>query len=97
MQQKAKLNPIDLDAAAEAERFGALAISRRSKFRGAKMTKCGLTTAQVRVLVDSASNIFSVLKRVKKVRAGKTTLAFSEHGDREIVEMRGKKRALAHR
>jgi hypothetical protein len=91
------LSLIDLDAAAEAESFGALAISGRSKHRGAKMTKCGLTTEQVRVLVESATDIFHMLKRVKKVRAGRTTLAFSEHDGKQIVEMKGMKRALAHR
>jgi|GEM_PF-4453244 len=85
--QNTNLNPIDLDAAAEAERFGALAVSRRSKNRGAKLTKKGLTTAQLRVLVDSASYIFGVLKRVRKVHVGKTTLEFSERGNKEIVEM----------
>ena len=61
------------------------------------MTKCGLTTEQVRVLIESSTDIFHMLKRVKKVRAGKTTLAFSEQDGKQIVEMRGMKRALAHR
>jgi hypothetical protein len=91
-----KLNLIDLDAAAEAERFGALAVSRRSKNRGAKMTKYGLTTAQLRVLIDSASNLVYVLKRVKKVHVGKMILELSERGNTEIVEIQGMKRALAH-
>ena len=91
------MNLIDLDAVGEAERFGALAISRNPKHRGAKMLKCGLTTDQVRVLVESATNIFDLLKRVRKVRAGRTTLAFREQDGKQIVEMRGMKRALAHR
>lgn len=92
-----KLNPIDLDAAAEAERFGALAVSRRSKNRRAKMTKYGLTTAQLRVVIESASHLIYVLKRIKKpLHVGKTTLALSERGDTEIVEMQGMKHALAH-
>jgi hypothetical protein len=95
-KKNTKLNLIDLDAVGEAERFGALAISQRSKHHGARMLKCGLTTAQARVLVESATDIFHMLKRVKKVRAGKTTLAFSEHDGKQIVEMKGMKRALAH-
>ncbi len=95
--QNTKLNPIDLDAAAEAERFGALAVSRRSKNRGAKMTKYGLTTAQLRVLVESASHLIYVLKRIKKpLHVGKTTLEFSERGNTEIVEIQGMKHSFAH-
>ena len=97
MMQNTKLTLEDLDAVGEAERFGALAISRNPKHRGAKMLKCGLTTAQARVLVESATSIFEQLKRVKKLRVGKTTLAFSEQDGKQIVEMRGMKRALAHR
>lgn len=94
--QNAKLNPIDLDAAAEAERFGALAVSRHSKNNRAKMTKNGLTTAQRRALINSASDLVNIMKRVKKVHAGRMTVAFSTRGDTETVEIQGLKRALAH-
>jgi hypothetical protein len=104
MMQNTKLSLEDLDAVAEAERFGALAISRSSRNRGAKMTKYGLTTAQLRVLKDSASNLVYALKGVKglnagkkKVHVGKMILELTERGNTEIVEIRGMKRALAHR
>lgn len=87
--QKDKLNSIDWDAAAEAERFGALAISRRSKNRGAKMTKYGLTTAQLRVCRESASHLVHILKRVKQpLHIGKTILELTEQGkkgDEELI------------
>lgn len=95
--QNRKLNPVDLDAAAEAERFGVLAVSRRSKNRGAKMTKYGLTTAQLRAVVESASHLVCVLKRIKiPLHVGKATLELSERGGTEIVEMQGLKHAVAH-
>ena len=84
--QKEKLNSIDWDAAAEAECFGALAISRRSKNRGAKMTKYGLTTAQLAVCVKSASNLVHILKRVKQpLHSGKTIFELTAQGKKEIV------------
>lgn len=81
---------IDLDAAAEAESFGALAINRREKNRGARLTKYGLTTAQLRVLRDSAANMVYLLKRAQQpVHVGKATFRLSERGDKEIVSIQG--------
>ncbi len=84
--QKEKVNPIDWDAVAEAERFGALAVSRRSKNRGARMTASGLTTAQLRVVEDSASYLVRTLKRVKRpLRIGRTRLELRGQGKKEFV------------
>lgn len=78
--------PIDWDEVAEAEKFGALAVSRRARNRGARMTKYGLTTAQLRVVGESASRLVATLRRVKKpLRIGKTRLELSKQGKREIV------------
>ena len=87
---KNKLKSIDWDAAADAEAVGALAVSRSAKNRGAKMTKYGLTTAQLRVLKDSASRLVHVLKRVNQpLHIGKTILELTARGKKEIVAIRG--------
>lgn len=85
-----KVKAIDWDAVAEAETVGALAVSRRAKHRRAKMTTSGLTTAQLRVLRDSASQLVVVLRRFKKpLRIGNAVFELSEHGKKEVVEIQG--------
>ncbi len=80
------VTPIDWDKVAEAEEFGAMAVSRRARNRGARMTKYGLTTAQLKVVEDSASRLVATLRRVKKpLQIGKTRFELSEQGKREIV------------
>lgn len=84
--EKNKPDLIDLDAVAEAERFGALAISRHAKNRGARMTASGLTTAQLRVVGDSASYLVRTLKRIKRpLRIGRTRLTLRGQGKKEFV------------
>jgi len=87
---KNKLGPIDWEAAADAEAAGALAVSRYAKHRNAKMTKCGLTTAQLQVLKESASHLVHVLRRVKQpLHIGKIILELSARGKKEIVAISG--------
>jgi hypothetical protein len=88
--QKIKSHPIDWDAAAEAERFGALAVSRRKRNRRAKMAKDGLTTAQKAVCMESVVNLVSLLKRLNKpLHLGKTTLELSQRGAETTVAIHG--------
>ena len=81
-----------LDAAAEAEVGGALAVSRNPKHRGAKMTASGMTTAQLRVVLDYAHRLVAIMKSVgsrKTLHIGKATLQLTERGREEILAMRG--------
>ena len=87
-----KLHQAHLDAAAEAEMFGALAISSNPKNRLARMTKYGKTTAQLRVIRQSAQRLFAVLRQVgpeRMLRIGKATLQLRQHGREEILVTRG--------
>ncbi len=84
------MESIDWDAVAEAETVGALAVSRRSKHRRAKMTTSGLTTAQLRVLRDSVSQLVGALRRSgKPLRIGNATFELSEQGKKETVAIQG--------
>jgi len=83
MMNKNKIAPIDLDAVAEAERCGALAVSRTRKKRGARMTPSGKTTAQLRVIFSSAQRLFAALRQVapgQPLHNGRATLQLKQHG-----------------
>lgn len=87
-----KQKHLDLDAIAEAERFGALAISSNPKHRRARMTKSGKTTAQLRVILQSAQRLFRVLRQIgpeRTLRIGKATLQLRQNGREEILAARG--------
>ncbi len=80
---KNKVSSIDLDAVAEAERFGALAVGRIRKNRGARMTPSGKTTAQLRVIFSSAQRLFAALRQVaseQPLHIGRATLRLKQHG-----------------
>lgn len=83
---------LDFDAIADAEVGGALAVSRSAKNRGARMTKYGLTTAQLRVVVEYAHRLLVIFRQAgakKVLHIGKATLRLREHGREEILAMRG--------
>ena len=83
---------LDLDAIADAEVFGALAVSSSRRFRGARMTKYGKTTAQLRVLRSSARRVFAMLRQVgakRPLHIGKATLELTKHGRGETLAVRG--------
>lgn len=83
---------LDLDAIADAEAFGALAVGGSRKNRGARMTEHGMTTAQLRVLGASARRLFAMLRQVgskKALHIGKATLQLKQQGRKEILAARG--------
>ena len=84
--QKRKKSRVDWNAVGAAESFGALAVSRRAKNRGARMNRSGLTTAQMQVLEDSASHLVNALKRAKRpLLTRKLRLELRETGKKDFV------------
>ena len=90
MRKKGK--HLDLDAIADAEAVGALAVSSSRKFRGARMTKHGKTTAQLRVLLSSVRRVFAMIRPVGAkgpLHIGNVTLALTQRGREETLAVRG--------
>lgn len=86
-----KIKQLDLDAIADAEAVGALAVGRSPKNRGARMTKHGKTTAQLRVLHASARRVFAMLRQVgteRPLHIGKATFQLKQHGREETLAVR---------
>ncbi len=83
---------IDLERAAEAEDFGALALSAERKHRDAPTTGEQFTPAQSRALSDLVHSLVQVAKEAgaeqKRVTVGGVSFELREHGVEEILSIR---------
>ena len=64
----------------------------RAKNRGARMTKRGVTTAQLRVAREYTRSLFAFLRQLgggKTIHIGKATLQLRQNGRKAILETRG--------
>jgi hypothetical protein len=83
---------IDLERAAEAEAFGALAVSAERKHRDAPTKGSQFTPAQSRALSDLVHSLVQVAREAgaerKRVSVGGVSLELREEGAEEILSIR---------
>jgi hypothetical protein len=83
---------IDLQKAAEAEAFGALAVGANRKHRSGGAFKRPFTTAQNRAVSDLARSLVKVAKEAgaerKRVTIGDVSFDLQEIGNEEILSIR---------
>ncbi len=83
---------IDLQKAAEAEVFGALAVGENRKHRSGGTVKRPFTAAQNRAVSDLASSLVKVAKEAgaerKRVTIGDVSFDLQENGNEEILSIR---------
>lgn len=83
---------IDLERAAEAEAFGALAVSAERKHRHASGNGHRFTPAQRRALSDLVHSLVQVARQAgaeqKRVSVGDVSLELREEGAEEILSIR---------
>jgi len=83
---------VDLDRAAEAEAFGALAVSAERKHRVAPIPGERFTPAQSRALSDLVHSLVQVAKEAgaehKRVTVGGVSLELRGEGPEEILSIR---------
>ena len=83
---------IDLQKAAEAEAFGALALGATRKHRGASAKQRRFTPAQNRAVSDLARSLVKVAKEAgaerQRVTIGDVSFDLQENGNEEILSIR---------
>jgi len=83
---------IDLDKAAEAEAFGALAVSPNRQRRSVPAAARSLTPAQSRALADLIHSLVQVARKAgagrRRVTFGAVSLELQESGIEEILSVR---------
>jgi len=83
---------IDLQKAAEAEAFGALAVGANRKHRGGDAAKRPFTAAQNRAVSDLARSRVKVAKEAgaerQRVTIGDVSFDLLENGNEEILSIR---------
>lgn len=84
--------PIDLEKAAEAEMFGALAVRRNGKHHSPGKFKSGRSPAQERALGELLCSLLEFAKEAgaghRPVKVGNVSLKLSEQGSEEILSVR---------
>ena len=83
---------INLEKAAEAEAFGALAVSANRKHRGTGAGGTRFTPAQSRALSDMARSLVKVAREAgaehRRITIGEVSLDLQENGSEEILSIR---------
>lgn len=83
---------IDLEKAAEAEAFGALAVHANRKHRGAGAVGRRFTQAQNRAVSDLARSLVKVAREAgaehRRITIGNVSLELKENGNEEILSIR---------
>jgi hypothetical protein len=83
---------IDLKSAAEAERFGALAVAANHRHRNAGDSGDQFTPAQNRAVADLARSLVRVAKKAGaengRITVGDVSLELRENGNEEILSIR---------
>ena len=83
---------IDFEKAGDAEAFGALAVSRRRKYRRPSAARLPFTSAQRRALSDLAGSLVQFAKDLgaeqKRVTVGDFSFELRENGTEEILSIR---------
>ena len=83
---------IDLEKAADAEAFGALAVSHRRRHRRAGAAGLPITPAQRRALSDLAGSLVQIARDVgaegRRVTVGNFSFELQENGVEEILSIR---------
>jgi hypothetical protein len=84
--------PIDLQKAAEAETFGALAVGAKRKHRSGGAIGPQFTPAQNRAVSDVARSLVKVAKEAgaehKRITIGDVSFDLEENGSGEILSIR---------
>jgi predicted amino acid dehydrogenase len=82
----------DLDKAAEAEVFGALALSENRQYRNTPATGTQFTTAQGRALSELVRSLVHIAREAgaehKQVTVGSVSFELRENGAEEILSIR---------
>jgi len=83
---------LDLERAADAEAFGALAVRRAMHRRRGRVGQSPFTSAQRRALSDLAGSLVQIAKEVgaagKRVTVGKVSFELQENGAEKILSIR---------
>ncbi len=83
---------IDLEKAAEAEAFGALAVGADRKHRSTRAVRRRFTPAQNRAVSDLARSLVKVAREAgaehKRITIGKISFELEENGSEEILSIR---------